>query len=343
MDNLYLTAKRIMWSKCSNAGQTCIAPDYVLCQSSALREKFLKTCSEVIQEFYTENVKACPDFARIVNEMHTKRLSDHISASRKDKQCSVVFGGDTDIKARYIQPTLISIGQGNSSRSDFVDIGQLPTCMQEEIFGPLLPVYALDIENSNEFVQEVGAIVNAVGEKPLALYIYSKNTSTINGLIEKIPSGGVMVNDCSMHYANPNIPFGGIGNSGMGTAHGEYGFKAFTHTRSIMRRHDSIFTDIPQRYPPYSSVSLLIFRINSMLPSMPYVSKEVTSAVMYSGLAYGLYSIANVVAPSMVNQVDVAIGMSDNLNALVEGGKQIVVNTFDFVSSYLPFTISITF
>lgn len=224
---LVTACERIVWGKFMNAGQTCVAPDYVFV-SKPIFKQFIECLKDTIVRFYGEDIRRNPDYGRIVNDRHMKRLCDIL----EQDEMSIVFGGETDKDDRFIGPTVLC--PKNTADS---------ACMQEEIFGPLLPVF------SYERIEEPLMYINT-HEKPLALYIFSENKDKIETILNKTSSGGVSVNDTVSHIINPNLPFGGVGQSGMGNYHGEYGFLAFTHLRSVLRRSTRIKLRIA--FPPFN-------------------------------------------------------------------------------------------
>jgi aldehyde dehydrogenase (NAD+) len=275
----YLAAKRIMWGKCSNSGQTCIAPDYLFVHESRY-ESFVSDCKRVVTEFFGEDPQQTPDYSRIVTKDHCKRLDGMLTTAIKKEKVTVVCGGTTDVEDRYVAPTILT------------DVKMNSVFMTEEIFGPILIVHKL------EDIREVPALVRKVMDKPLALYIYGKDRSMIDYLTKNVSSGTVMVNDCNMHYANPCIPFGGVGNSGLGNSHGRFGFEAFSQKRGTMRRDDHIMLDVPQRYAPYNDFSLFVFFVNGKLPVVPHIGKW-PGRLVFLGLP--LLALANVVQPGLIS------------------------------------------
>jgi aldehyde dehydrogenase (NAD+) len=188
--NLKLVAKRIIWGKCINAGQTCIAPDYVLVKRS-IKNELLTQLKSAVSGFYGTNPKESSDYPRIINEANVIRLQNLMQSGK------IFDGGDVNVKEKYISPTLIVDADGDSA------------LMQEEIFGPLLPVISYDtIEEAIEYVRNK--------PKPLALYLFSYNTKNSEMVLDQISAGGVTINDVIMHFSNPKLPFGGVGNSGFG-------------------------------------------------------------------------------------------------------------------------------
>lgn len=218
-----LTAKRIVWGKFINAGQTCIAPDYILIDSAA-KASFYEAVKKEIKTAFGEHPKSSPDFARIVNQKNFDRLKDLL----KDETC--VVGGATDEDSLYISPTVLDEPSLDSK------------VMEDEIFGPILPVISFSSE------KEIEEILKRY-PKPLSLYVFSEQKVFSEKLIQKFSFGGGAVNDVLVHIANKNLPFGGVGNSGFGAYHGQYSFDTFSHKKSISKR--STWLDIPLRYAPY--------------------------------------------------------------------------------------------
>jgi aldehyde dehydrogenase (NAD+) len=221
--NLKLAAKRIVWGKFMNAGQTCIAPDYILIQKD-MKSHFVTYLKEEITKAYGENPSVSPDFARIINVKNWQRLVKMIDPKK------VIFGGQTDSNDCYIAPTLI---EETSLESEL---------MKDEIFGPILPI--LTYENENE----MDAII-AKYEKPLALYIFTENRVFSKKMIQNYSFGGGCVNDTMVHFSNKRLPFGGVGHSGIGAYHGILSFDTFSHKKSILKKSNLL--DLPMRYAPY--------------------------------------------------------------------------------------------
>lgn len=221
--NIDLAAKRIVSGKFINAGQTCIAPDYLLAHQS-IRELLVDRMIDYIHRFFGPNPLGSPDYPKIIHQKHFDRILGLI------KNATVMCGGDADPAQRLISPTLLS-GVDESHPS-----------MQEEIFGPVLPV--LEVDDMPDAVKRVNAL-----PKPLALYLFSNDSQTIDKVLKKISFGGGCVNDTLIHFATPYLPFGGVGNSGMGAYHGKFGFDAFSHQKGILR--NTVRFDFPFRYPPF--------------------------------------------------------------------------------------------
>ena len=219
-----LAAKRITWSKFYNAGQTCVAPDYLLVQKD-IKEKLLNKIKLFITEFYGKEPSESPDYPRIINAANVERLEGLMRSG------NIISGGNTNVSENYVAPTLI----------DNVKPGDL--IMQEEIFGPVLPV----IEYDN--IDEIFPLINN-NPKPLSLYIFSKSRKLQKYIFNRTSSGNGAINDAIIQFSNPYLPYGGVGESGMGRYHGKSTFDTFSNFRAIMKK--SNFPDIPLRYPPYT-------------------------------------------------------------------------------------------
>jgi acyl-CoA reductase-like NAD-dependent aldehyde dehydrogenase len=233
-------ARRITWGKFLNSGQTCVAPDYLLVRKE-VKEKLVGKIEEQLTEFYGDDIKDSKDYARIINEKHFSRLSEYL------KEGDIILGGDTDPEALYIEPTLIEAGWASSPDNLSTD-GRI---MQEEIFGPILPV----IEYSE--ISEAIAFVND-RPKPLAVYIFSNNKKTQRRVIRETTSGGVCINDTVIHVFPTELPFGGVGDSGFGRYHGKATFESFSNKRSIMKQ--TTLFDLKTRYPAPTETRLKIIR-----------------------------------------------------------------------------------
>ena len=220
---LEYTARRIVWGKFINAGQSCVAPDYLLVNQT-IKSALLKQIQNWIQKLFGDNPATSPDYGRIINQNHFQRLSQFLVTGE------IVVGGETDIEDLYIAPTVI----------DGVDWDD--AVMQEEIFGPILPV----IEYSD--LSEAIALVNSK-PKPLALYFFSHNSQKQQRILQETFSGGVCINETMMHLGVPELPFGGVGASGMGRYHGKASFDTFSHQKSVLNK--SFLIDVPLRYAPY--------------------------------------------------------------------------------------------
>ncbi|MBF7016662.1 aldehyde dehydrogenase [Staphylococcus durrellii] len=223
--NIKVASERICFGKFTNAGQTCIAPDYLLVKRS-IKEDLINALKTTITEFYGKEIQQSKDFGRIVNERHFTRLTTLLN----EQQHNIVFGGDTNKDNRYIAPTII----------DNVAIDS--KIMQEEIFGPLLPIITYDdFDAALELIQSK--------PKPLSLYLFSEDENSTERVLNELSFGGGAINDTLMHIANPNLPFGGVGNSGIGHYHGKYSFDTFSHAKSYIFKTTRLESSII--FPPY--------------------------------------------------------------------------------------------
>lgn len=220
---LKLAARRIVFGKFLNCGQTCVAPDYILC-SSDIKEQLIKEICEQIKSQYGENPLKNPDYGKIVNEKHFKRLCGLLDINK------TIFGGSVDPNTLQISPTVMD----NITWDDAV--------MQEEIFGPIIPILTFD-----DFDEIFSLLSNK--PKPLALYLFSEDKERIQAVVNRCSYGGGCINDTIIHLATSEMGFGGVGESGMGAYHGKEGFYAFSHTKSIVEKKTWI--DLPMRYQPY--------------------------------------------------------------------------------------------
>ena len=215
--NLKLAATNVMWAKFANAGQTCIAPDYVFVHEN-VKDAWLACCREQLIKAYGTTLdaqKSSPHLAHIVNERHTARIKALLDDAQAQGARTITGGGSSEEEC-FIQPTLLD------------QVSPTSRIMEEEIFGPLLPV--LGYKNLDEVIAHINE-----GPKPLALYIYSRNNAHIDKVLTQTVSGGACVNHALVQFLQGNLPFGGINNSGIGNAHGHYGFKAFSHERGVVR------------------------------------------------------------------------------------------------------------
>ena len=226
-------AKRIAWGKTLNSGQTCIAPDYILIHKD-IKGEFVRAFAEEMKVLHGGDIMADKHYVRMVNDKAFERVTGYF------KDGDIIYGGRTDAASRFIEPTLIE------------NVALDSPLMTEEIFGPVFPVITLD-GNSDEFREKVIRFVTE-REKPLAFYYFGKESDGWE-VIRRTSSGGGCINDVIMHIANENVPFGGVGNSGMGRYHSRESFEAFSHTRSIIATGTCI--DIPFRYMPYRMFGLV--------------------------------------------------------------------------------------
>jgi aldehyde dehydrogenase (NAD+) len=226
-------AKRIAWGKTLNSGQTCIAPDYILMHKD-VKEAFVKAFAQEVKNLHGEDVSQDKHYVRMVNDRAFERVTGYF------KDGNIIYGGGSDAAARYIEPTLIE------------NVALDSPLMTEEIFGPIFPIIELD-DAGRGFREKVIDFVTE-REKPLAFYYFGKEADGWE-MVRRTSSGGGCINDVIMHIANENVPFGGVGNSGMGRYHDKDSFEAFSHTRSIIAT--GTWLDLPFRYMPYKMFSLV--------------------------------------------------------------------------------------
>ena len=217
------TARRIVWGKFLNCGQTCIAPDYVLVQKE-YKKALVAAMIQEIEKAFGKNAKNSKDYGRIIHQKHFEKLEKDL-----DKQ-KLLFGGEKDKDELYFGPTLVEEPAIDSS------------LLVDEIFGPILPVLSYTTES------DIDSILTKL-KNPLAFYLFSTNRRFINTMIQRYSFGGGVINDAIIHFTNDKLPFGGIGNSGMGAYHGKHSFEVFTHAKPVVKR--SFWFDLPQRYAPY--------------------------------------------------------------------------------------------
>jgi aldehyde dehydrogenase (NAD+) len=233
--NLDVAARRIVWGKYINAGQTCVAPDYVLVDRR-VEGPLSARMRDAVRQFYGDDPQASNDYGRIINDRHFARLARLIDDEGSGE---VLYGGDRDEDDRYFSPTAVRNPELTSP------------IMQEEIFGPILPVIAVDdTASAIEFVNS--------REKPLALYVFAEETEVANRVIASTSSGGACVNATIFHLAVPGLPFGGVGASGMGAYHGRATFETFSHAKSVLTKPTGIDPSIA--YPPYRGIKAKLLR-----------------------------------------------------------------------------------
>ena len=221
---LEVTARRIAWGRFINAGQICVAPDYVLVPEH-LRLSLIDELGRAITRFYGEDAQSSESYGRIVNDQHFFRLTSLLSEGR------IAIGGNSDAQDRYIAPTVLT------------DLPDDAAALQEEIFGPILPVVGYrTMEEALAFIRK--------RPKPLAIYVFTKDRSLERRIVRETSSGSVVINDVVVNQIVPGLPFGGVGNSGMGSFHGRHTFDAFSHYKAVMRR--SMWPDPDLRYPPFN-------------------------------------------------------------------------------------------
>lgn len=231
--NVSLTAKRIVFGKFLNCGQTCVAPDYILCEES-IKAELLKAIKKEIKNQFGENPLENQNYGKIINEKHFNRVRNLIDFDK------TIIGGKTNSETLKIEPTILD----NITWDDAV--------MKEEIFGPVLPI--LTFKTINEVIETVENHPH-----PLALYVFSTNKNNIKKITEHCRYGGGCINDVVVHLATPEMPFGGFGESGMGAYHGKYGFETFSHRKSTLDK--KLWLDLPMRYQPYKDFYNKLLRI----------------------------------------------------------------------------------
>jgi aldehyde dehydrogenase (NAD+) len=231
--DLEVAASRVAWAKFINAGQTCVAPDHVLVHRG-VSAQFVDILARKIREFYGDDPSQSPDFCRIASERHTARFAALLEGQQ------IHTGGRVDVANRYVEPTIV------------LDPAPDSALMHEEIFGPVLPVITVD---------EMHHAIKHVADraKPLALYLFTKSKALEEAVLERLSAGSVCINDAVIFMVSPELPFGGIGNSGMGRYTGWYGFETFSHLKPVMKR--SFRFDAPMRYPPYTETKAKLMKM----------------------------------------------------------------------------------
>jgi aldehyde dehydrogenase (NAD+) len=231
--DLDVTARRIVWAKTINAGQTCVAPDYLLVESS-VHDGLVSRMKAALRDFFGEDPRRSPDYGRIVNERHFQRLVNLIDPPK------VAHGGEHDAAERYIAPTLLT------------DVTMNDAVMADEIFGPLLPI--LRIQSLDEAIETIAQRPN-----PLALYLFTGDREEERKVVERVSFGGGCINNAIVHLGDPDLPFGGVGESGMGAYHGRWSFETFSHRKAMMKTAN--FLDPSVKYPPYEGKLALMRRL----------------------------------------------------------------------------------
>ena len=231
--NVKLAAKRIIFGKLLNCGQTCVAPDYVFVQKE-VKQEFINYCKEYIEKFIGSNWNENKEYPKIINKRQFDRMIELIEKE------DIAYGGSFDEKTLKIQPTLLDNKSFESK------------AMQEEIFGPILPIIEyIDLEEPIKYINE--------NNKPLALYIFTNSKRVENRILKEVSYGGGCINDTIIHLASSKLGFGGIGYSGIGEYHGKYSFKTFSHYKSIINK--STLIDLPMRYHPFKKINDRLIRI----------------------------------------------------------------------------------
>ena len=223
--NIKVASERICFGKFTNAGQTCVAPDYLLVNRK-VKDELISALKKTITEFYGTNIQDSPDYGRIVNQKHYHRLNELLNIHHPE----ITFGGQTDINENFIAPTIL---EGTTFDSKI---------MENEIFGPILPIIAYD-----DFDEAIDLI--RTKPKPLSLYLFSEDENSSERILNELSFGGGAINDTLMHLANPNLPFGGVGASGIGKYHGKYSFDTFSHDKSYIFKSTRLESSL--LFPPY--------------------------------------------------------------------------------------------
>jgi len=264
--NIDLAAKRITWAKFTNLGQTCVAPDYALIDSS-VKSEFLDRMNHYVKEFYGSDVQKSPDYSRIINERHCDRIQGLLNGHGG----KVVMGGDVDKSDRYVAPTIV------------IDPSKDSKLMQEEIFGPVLPV--LTINNLDEAIEYIND-----NEKPLALYLFSSDSGEKNKVVKETSSGALSINDLVLHVHVSELPFGGVGHSGMGAYNSKRTFDTFSHEKPVLEK--ATWLDPYIRYPPYNDTKIKLLKASYMNLSLDnlffkYIPLTIllTGAIVFSYVA----------------------------------------------------------
>ncbi|MER2190928.1 MAG: aldehyde dehydrogenase [Solibacillus sp.] len=230
--DLTIAAKRIVWGKFNNAGQTCVAPDYVMVHEKVAK-KFVKLLKETIREFYGNNMQSSVDFARIINVRQFDRLQKIIDAEK----ANITFGGLTDREDLYIEPTIVE------------DASWQSPSMEDELFGPILPI--LTYTQLPRAIHEIRQL-----PKPLSAYLFTENDNAMDYFLDELPFGGGCINDVITHVGNTHLPFGGVGPSGVKAYHGKASYENFTHPKSIMQRSSKLANGL--LFPPYNQKVKLV-------------------------------------------------------------------------------------
>lgn len=245
--------ERIAWATFLNSGQTCVRPDFCLVHND-VADEFFQKFEATVNEFYSKNPQTTEYYGRVINAKAFERLAGLL----KNSKAAIKFGGAVDESERYIQPTVFDFGKDLKAFRD-------QEIMQDEIFGPLLP--CARYSNIEEVVQFVRSLPTG---KPLACYCYSRDKAVIDTISQRTTSGGLCINDAVMHLANHELPFGGVGESGMGSYHGHHSFKCFTHEKAVLRKYPAIDEApvmkqlLAARFPPYTTFRKLAIQIFSM-------------------------------------------------------------------------------
>lgn len=232
--NIREAARRIMWGKTINAGQTCVAPDFVVVHEQ-VKDELVKEMKEALRAYYGEDIEKSSSFGRIINNKHFRRITSLIEQDRE----GILFGGRTNEHTYYIEPTLIEVSSWHAA------------VMREEIFGPVLPI--MTYTNLDTVIREIREL-----SKPLALYLFTRRKEAERRVLSQLSAGNACINDTISHLVNPNIPFGGVGSSGMGAYHGHQSFLTFSHAKGVLRRSPDRASTLA--YPTYTKKQLSLIK-----------------------------------------------------------------------------------
>jgi len=263
--NLEYKVKRLCWGKFNNSGQICVAPDYVLC-SKEVEKKMIPIMKKIVKEWYSENPEISKDYCRIVSNRHLDRLQGMLSTTNGN----VVVGGRSNPDDKFMEPTVVT------------GVGLDDSTMKEEIFGPILPI--INVESTEAAIK----IINS-RDKPLALYVFTDRENVQEMFKKQTSSGGLVFNDTIMHLSVEELPFGGVGASGMGAYHGKHGFDTFTHMKPVLKKDLGWLGEkIGEiRYPPYDDKMINFIRNLTKNRALPGLGWLKTGAVFFLGIAVG--------------------------------------------------------
>ncbi|CAG8572983.1 1031_t:CDS:2 [Cetraspora pellucida] len=269
--DISILAKRIIWGTMYNCGQTCIAPDYMICERS-VQDAFIKEAPKVLEQFYGLDPQSSTSrYCRIINKSHFDRLQNLLNQTKG----RIVHGGNFDKEDLYISPTIVA------------DVPKEDKLMEDEIFGPIFPIVV--VENLDEAIEYVNS-----KDIPLALYPFSKSDKTVKHILDNTRSGGVVINDCLMHFTVKDLPFGGQGPSGIGSYHGKRSFDTFSHERSVMTTPFAMEKLVKARYPPYTEFNMkLLFWLFFSKPKKTrnIAFKGIFGAAIMLFIVYGIRKI----------------------------------------------------
>ncbi|DAZ95672.1 TPA: hypothetical protein N0F65_002469 [Lagenidium giganteum] len=240
--DLEIAARRITWGAFTNAGQTCVRPDYLLVDEK-IGDQLVKLIEKNIVKFFGEDAQKSDSYGRVIN----RRSFDRLAKLLVNDKARITFGGKTDEKEHYVEPTLLNF------KTDFAAF-KGSAVMSDELFGPVLPIYYYNSGNLTSAIEFINE-----RPKPLALYLYSTRSEHKRRVAKETSSGSMVINDCMMQLANAHLPFGGVGNSGMGAYHGKHSFDTFSHKKAVLYKYSAL--DLQQRYQPYTAAGERVMRV----------------------------------------------------------------------------------